>query len=48
MWIYGDCSAKVRVMGKVGSNEGYEELPFYTFDLALVGFFIGFNGIVIQ
>ena len=24
---------------KVGSNEGYEELPFYTFDLDLVGFF---------
>ena len=24
---------------KVDSNEGYEELPFYTFDLALVGFF---------
>jgi len=39
MWICGDC-AKVGVMGKVGSNEGYEELPFYTFDLALVGFFI--------
>ena len=38
MWICGDC-AKVGVMGKVGSNEGYEELPFYTFDLALVGFF---------